>query len=122
MRTGSNLCAPESFGANYVTLSLSRQEWKIGTHLFEFDSLPRYFSIAIIYNEKPSDSHWILGYSRFEFFSHTEGGETAPFWGSIRESLGENTPAGVSYKWPRWPSGKVSALGPEGSRFETRFH
>ncbi|GBM26861.1 hypothetical protein AVEN_266295-1 [Araneus ventricosus] len=23
---------------------------------------------------------------------------------------------------PRWPSGKVSALGPEGSRFETRFH
>ncbi|GBO12976.1 hypothetical protein AVEN_171124-1, partial [Araneus ventricosus] len=22
---------------------------------------------------------------------------------------------------PRWPSGKVSALGPEGSRFETRF-
>ncbi|GBL77062.1 hypothetical protein AVEN_12710-1 [Araneus ventricosus] len=23
---------------------------------------------------------------------------------------------------PRWPSGKVSALEPEGSRFETRFH
>ncbi|GBM72304.1 hypothetical protein AVEN_81899-1 [Araneus ventricosus] len=22
----------------------------------------------------------------------------------------------------RWPSGKVSALGPEGSRLETRFH
>ncbi|GBO32457.1 hypothetical protein AVEN_274027-1 [Araneus ventricosus] len=25
-------------------------------------------------------------------------------------------------KGPRLPSGKVSALGPEGSRFETRFH
>ncbi|GBM90573.1 hypothetical protein AVEN_153978-1 [Araneus ventricosus] len=23
---------------------------------------------------------------------------------------------------PRWPSGEISALGPEGSRFETRFH
>ncbi|GBM61983.1 hypothetical protein AVEN_201300-1 [Araneus ventricosus] len=23
---------------------------------------------------------------------------------------------------PRWPSGKVPALGPEGSWFETRFH
>ncbi|GBN81278.1 hypothetical protein AVEN_200125-1 [Araneus ventricosus] len=23
---------------------------------------------------------------------------------------------------PRWPSGKVSASGPESSRFETRFH
>ncbi|GBL67784.1 hypothetical protein AVEN_4918-1, partial [Araneus ventricosus] len=26
------------------------------------------------------------------------------------------------HRRPRWPSGKVSALGPEGSRFETRFH
>ncbi|GBN00210.1 hypothetical protein AVEN_213895-1 [Araneus ventricosus] len=29
------------------------------------------------------------------FFSHTGEGETAPFWGSIRENLGENTPAGL---------------------------
>ncbi|GBO16757.1 hypothetical protein AVEN_1244-1 [Araneus ventricosus] len=76
------------------------------------------------------------------FFSHAEGGETAPFWGSIREILGETTPAGSdteTYKtltftkiaksnfltiaeWPRWPSGKVSALGLEGCRCETRFH
>ncbi|GBN63549.1 Tigger transposable element-derived protein 6 [Araneus ventricosus] len=26
------------------------------------------------------------------------------------------------FNGPRWPSGKVSALGPEGSRFEARFH
>ncbi|GBM77289.1 hypothetical protein AVEN_182722-1 [Araneus ventricosus] len=30
------------------------------------------------------------------FFSRAGEGETAPFWGSIRESLGENTPAGLS--------------------------
>ncbi|GBO14584.1 hypothetical protein AVEN_22434-1 [Araneus ventricosus] len=24
-------------------------------------------------------------------------------------------------QWPQWPSGKVSALGQEGSSFETRF-
>ncbi|GBL94220.1 hypothetical protein AVEN_163535-2-1, partial [Araneus ventricosus] len=23
---------------------------------------------------------------------------------------------------PRWPGGKISALGPEGYKFETRFH
>ncbi|GBO42729.1 hypothetical protein AVEN_231452-1 [Araneus ventricosus] len=29
------------------------------------------------------------------FFSHAGEGETAPSWGSIRGSLGENTPAGL---------------------------
>ncbi|GBO16190.1 hypothetical protein AVEN_80384-1 [Araneus ventricosus] len=33
-------CACESYGANYISLSLSRQVRKIGTHLFEIDSLP----------------------------------------------------------------------------------
>ncbi|GBN81629.1 hypothetical protein AVEN_161517-1 [Araneus ventricosus] len=28
----------------------------------------------------------------------------------------------VFYPRPRWPSGKVSTSGPEGRRFETRFH
>ncbi|GBN21905.1 hypothetical protein AVEN_227031-1 [Araneus ventricosus] len=73
MRTGSNLCASGSYRANCVTLSLSRQEWNlavcdrcvlIGTHLFELDSLPKYFTITIIYNQNPSDSHWILDNSR----------------------------------------------------------
>ncbi|GBN97662.1 hypothetical protein AVEN_1261-1 [Araneus ventricosus] len=31
------------------------------------------------------------------FFSHAVEGETAPFGGSIRESLGENTPAGCLF-------------------------
>ncbi|GBN11522.1 Y+L amino acid transporter 2 [Araneus ventricosus] len=49
----------------------------IGTHLFEFDSLPKYFKITMIYNEKPSDSHWILGYSRFEFVYPRRSGAKA---------------------------------------------
>ncbi|GBO06020.1 hypothetical protein AVEN_199948-1 [Araneus ventricosus] len=93
MRTGSNLCARGSYCGNYVTLSLRCV--LIGTHLFEFDSSPRHFTITIIYNGKSSDSHCILGYSRFEIFILAGGGETAPFWGSIRESLGETTPAGL---------------------------
>ncbi|GBL92738.1 hypothetical protein AVEN_119124-1 [Araneus ventricosus] len=28
----------------------------------------------------------------------------------------------INFRGSRWPSGKISALGPEGSRFETRFH
>ncbi|GBM37152.1 hypothetical protein AVEN_205592-1 [Araneus ventricosus] len=34
------------------------------------------------------------------FFSHEGEGETAPFWGSIRESLGENTPSGFHTNLP----------------------
>ncbi|GBO22457.1 hypothetical protein AVEN_274724-1, partial [Araneus ventricosus] len=32
-----------------------------------------------------------------------------------------SSPPSRAFRGPRWPSGKVSALGPEGSRFETRF-
>ncbi|GBN14812.1 hypothetical protein AVEN_115745-1 [Araneus ventricosus] len=55
----------------------------IGTHLFEFDFLPKYFLIVI--------GSWVAIGSNF--FIHAVGGETAPFSRSIRESLGETTPA-----------------------------
>ncbi|GBN79622.1 hypothetical protein AVEN_248564-1 [Araneus ventricosus] len=42
------------------------------------------------------------------FFNHAGEGETAPFGGSIRESLGENTPAG--FNWKYMPSGSFTAL------------
>ncbi|GBN90504.1 hypothetical protein AVEN_204203-1 [Araneus ventricosus] len=65
----------------------------IGTHLFEFDSLPRYFSITIMKNLLIVIGFLVAVGS--DFFIHAGEGETAPFWGSIRERLGENTPAGL---------------------------
>ncbi|GBO17796.1 hypothetical protein AVEN_87044-1 [Araneus ventricosus] len=61
----------------------------IGTHLFEFDSLPKYFLIVI-------GSCVTIGSN---FFIHAGGWVgTAPFSRSIRECLGENTPADFSLR------------------------
>ncbi|GBO01071.1 hypothetical protein AVEN_88912-1, partial [Araneus ventricosus] len=82
-------CAREGYGANYVSLSLRRQEPKIGTHVFELDSLPRYFNHS---NEKPSDGHWILGNNRFEFFYPRVGRGNGTFLGKYtRKFRGEHS-------------------------------
>ncbi|GBM90594.1 hypothetical protein AVEN_9093-1 [Araneus ventricosus] len=60
------------------------------TYLFEYDSSPQYFTITIINNEKPSDSHCILGRT---FYQRRRKGNDKCLK-SIRESLGEATPAG----------------------------
>ncbi|GBO17488.1 hypothetical protein AVEN_224258-1 [Araneus ventricosus] len=107
---------------DYRTLSLSRQVWNLPVcyrcvlthrHLFEFDSSPKYFTITLIYNEKPSDSHWVLGYSRFESFyplgakgnSTFLGKYTRKFRGDHSHWCMSKNAAGVDFVPPRVPTG-----------------
>ncbi|GBM66395.1 hypothetical protein AVEN_92700-1 [Araneus ventricosus] len=54
------------------------------------------FSITVMKNLPIVIGFWVTVGSNF--FSHAGEGETAPFVGSIRERLGENTPTAFSWE------------------------
>ncbi|GBO33272.1 hypothetical protein AVEN_105594-1 [Araneus ventricosus] len=55
------------------------------------------------------------------FFSHAGEGETAPFRGSIRESLGENNPAGLYNHFADFPKNTGAVSDEQGERIHQDF-